>query len=396
MKRLIAVFFITLLSAIPGNSTETLPKTEPAAKSVVPQGKASPRKPKEPTYKVLSRMLQEQLGNQPWDISREFVERIIAEAPADSPELASALLATARYAASHERHGEAILYYQHWYENGKESDLAPDVMIELGREYRTVGAIASAIDAFYSAMRASRYGGTPLPATKAAQWEVAETSYQLHDWERSHKLFEMFTNGNREESLLTQSAYYRLGDCSRALGDHSQTVVDYTRALAHNPDHPFAPEARLELLNIYMKRENYDTALNCFHELAGLIQKMDTKNAIYWKRYSGEVLFMFMFRLHNHDLTLKILSALEELDQSEAWKKQLAYWRGLVDVKNSEWEAAVKDFHVASAAIPPSSSSAKVENSAVLDKEASAKYATICEWIVDFDQKQQNLLLPTP
>src|SRR2546430_382533 len=67
-----------------------------------------------PSPKDLVRLLREQLPHQRWDVSREVLDRIIAEAAPESDELSEALLISARYLSAHYHFGESILLYEHW------------------------------------------------------------------------------------------------------------------------------------------------------------------------------------------------------------------------------------------------------------------------------------------
>jgi tetratricopeptide (TPR) repeat protein len=198
----------------------------------------------------------------------------------------------------------------------------------------------------------------------------------------------MLTNGYREETLLTQSAFYRLGDCSRSMGDVNQMLVDYSRALAHNPNHPFAPEARTNLLKVYLQRENYDLALQTIHDMAALIVQMTPADAQFWKRRSGEALFRHMFKLRSNEQSLKILDALAELDTSAEWKSQVAEWKGLVHLDKTEWEQALANFLAATD--PKNKGSEKTTS----EFGMSVQYAHMCQWILDFHRKETELLLP--
>jgi tetratricopeptide (TPR) repeat protein len=369
---------------------------KPQAKPGADKGKHVVEKP---TPRDLLELLHRQLEHQSWDLSRAIVESIVNEAPLNSPEAAEALLLAARFAGEHQRHGESIVYYERWRKlSGQEGNLA-QVLVELGRQYRKIQAIKVAVDCFYSSMKQARLSQSgSIVAVKAAQWEVAETSYLLRDWERARKLFEMFTESYKDEDLLTQSAYYRMGDCSRELGDLRQTVVDYERALTHNPDHPFAPEARVGLLETFLKQENYPRALQVLSDLAESVVGMPMSQVSYWKRRSGEVLFRYMFHQSSPEITLKILETLGKIDASSEWQKQIGHWKGLVYLGEFKWDEALKSFpkEASDKAAPAEKVESAKASQDGMSSLSSSQYADYCQWILNFQKKQEELQLPLP
>lgn len=346
---------------------------------------------------LLLQLLRWQIEHQPWNVSQGLVERIVSAPSADPETIGAALLIAARYTSKLGKHGESIVFYERWRQLQIDEKLLPEVLVELGREYREIGAFRSALDSFYTAMRVTRQVESRLTSSiQMAQWEVAETSYRLHDWERARRLFELFADSNKEGDLLTQSAFYRMGDCSRMLGDAVQTVVDYQRSLAHNSEHPFAPEARMGLLEVFLDQEKYPLAFKTLDELVASLEPMNSSDVIYWKRRSGELLFRHMFQQSSKDVALQILNSLEKLDPAPSWQEQLAYWKGLVYLKKTDWEKARESFlkkwtneKTSTAKAEPKSLESKAENS-------SGKYADLCQWVLAYKRKVDDLRLLQP
>lgn len=364
-----------------------------------PSGAATPDHPDAPaahagepsslpdSLENLVQMLPAQLVAQPWEVGRPLVERIVSQAPLGSVPLQNALLTAARYAAAKQQYGEAILYYERWRLSAETDPRKPQVLIELGQQYREVGLIKSAIDCFYLSMRTVRISEkTSDPFARIAKWEVAETSYRAHDWKRARKLFDLFAKDGPSNNFLTQSAYYRMGDCSYAMGDRGQAIVDYQRALTYNNRHLFAPEARVVLLQIFLERDNNTLAHQVLRELAESIARMPPADALYWKRRSGEVLFREMARKHSFKLSFQILDVLAGMDPAPAWQGQVLFWRGLTNIEVSQWDQALANF----TNIPP----AAIQSSPIL--ASTPGYTNLCSWIVRTNQRIQDLQLPPP
>ncbi|MDD2710499.1 MAG: tetratricopeptide repeat protein [Verrucomicrobiae bacterium] len=340
-----------------------------------------------PSPEDLISILPQQLLRQPWEFSRQLIEKVLSEVPFDSRSFQDTLLLAARCTAANERYGESILYYERWRFSAQMDPRLPQVMVELGRQYRNLGLIKAATDYFYRTLRTARLTDkSSLPAVKSAQWELAETSFQLHDWERARRLFEMFTEANRESDSLTQSAFYRMGDCAFAAHEDSQAIVDYQRALSHNDQHAFAIQARINLLDIFLRRDNELMIFRTLHELAENIKKTPPAEAAHWKRLSGTVLFRQLFLKQSYELSKKIVDAMAALDESTPWQHQTAYWNGMVEIETGNWKPAIA--HLKSV------SGESIEKNPTI--ALAPRLADHCEWIVtkQKDLAERGLLPP--
>jgi tetratricopeptide (TPR) repeat protein len=357
---------------------------------------------KEPnTRSALFEVLKQQVKHQAWDLSRTLADKIVSDAPVGSREAYDALLLMARHAAAQSKHSESILYYERWrvmITQPDDQDVnMPQVLLELGREYRSLGAMKSAIDSFYRAMSvARRMQAGPSSVLKASQFEVAETTYSLQDWDRARRLFEMFTETYPdEEDNISQSAFYRIGDCYKALEDDSQTAINYQRALAHNSKHPMALEARMGLMEVFLKRENYPQVLQTLNELAASVTNMSPAEVLYWKRRSGELIFRYLFQNRSYESAYGILDALSKMDASTDWQDQIARWKALVHMGEEHWDKAIESFPkvkpLAAGVIKKSNPSSPSSN---LPSETDAKYAEICKWLLSIQKKEDELQLP--
>ncbi len=352
---------------------------------------------KKPTVADLVRLLREQLPHQRWDVSRGLLDRILAEAPPESDELSEALLISARYLSAHYHFGESILLYEHWLQAVNKDDDVPKVLVEMGIVYREVGAIKTAVDCFYRAMRVARQQHSNAEIIMVAQWQVAETSYQIHDWERSRRLFEMFTDGYHDDNPLTQTAYYRMGDCSKAMGFEDQAIVDYVRALSNNDENTLAPEARFGILEIALAKGNDDLVDRAVNDLSLTIARMAPIEVTYWKKRSGELLFRHLFEQRSDELASRILDVLDKLDADSAWREQIAYWRGILWIQRGEWNKAVLAFQAPHANNDSPGDAIKDEKkNASSVTQPATRFMEVCKWISDVLKKQDQLHLPDP
>jgi len=377
---------------------------KPAAEHITLSGTEMPAN--DTSLKTMVRLLERQLRRQSWDVSRKLMDLIALQSPAGSPELSEALLMIARYAASQRKHSEAVVYYERWRvamaQSDEEDAGMPRVLVELGREYRSMGSTRSALDSFYRAMTIARLiRGVPLQIIKIARWEVAETNYLMREWDMARRLYERFVDSHTESDLLNRTAFYRLGDCSRAVGDDNEAVIDYQRALAHDDQHVFAPEARLGLLEIFLERENNALALQTLNDLAESISKMRPEEAVYWRRRSGEVIFRHLFETRSYSTSFEILNALAGMDPSPAWQEQVSRWKGLVHIEVEQWDKAAENLAKKGPVPTEKTAKAPPRPAATFSGEQelltpSSKVGEICQWIVDYENKQEVLQLPTP
>jgi tetratricopeptide (TPR) repeat protein len=353
---------------------------------------------------ALLNVLQHQIQNQSWEISSALTERIIESAKPGSPEVFEALLLISHYAAEQGRHSEAILYLERWQaelaQSGAKNPNTAQSLLNLGREYRHVGAMKSAEDNFYAALASARASQGNPAIIKMAQWEIAETAYIKRDFERASHLFGMFTEGYNAADPMTQSAFYRIGDCYQSLSDENQAAIAYERALGNNDRHPMAPEAYLSLMEIFMKRENFTLVSKALKDLATSVSNRPATEINYWKRRSGEMLFRQLFDKGSYKSSSKILDSLALIDPSQAWQDQIKHWRARVHIGLAEWDKALENLPVAPAAVEVATTGT-IAPPNLKDKEPeidpiSLKYTEICKWIIETEKKQNDLRLPSP
>jgi tetratricopeptide (TPR) repeat protein len=381
-------------AASPGRpASDSNPNTSPLPKELL-----------DPKAKV--DFIRQQLDTQPLDTLRGMVEKIAAETPTDAPEsreaislLRQALLTMARRSVEFNNHSEAILYYERWRSLiGKADELDPTlapIFIELGRQYRQVGSALSAVEAFYRAMMFARQGGTESTLhLKTARWEVAETNYMSRSWDRARRLYEMFVETDGGNDFLTHTAYYRIGDCWRAQEEEAAAIVAYERALTHNPSHPFAQEARLGLLQMFLNRSNYDAAMKTLQEFTDVTSTLTPEEMVYWKRRSGEALFRHLFVEQDYERSYEILNSLARMDPSLAWQNQVARWKALVHIQKGEYPKAAGALAMTRQKVdgkePPPE--AVIPNKGVAISNGA--YLETCEWILEAQNRKKQLYLP--
>jgi len=356
--------------------------------------------------RAMVELLKRHLRHQSWEISRAVMEKLALQSPAGSADLREGLLLMARYAASQTWHGESILYYERWRtavaQAGGENPLLPRVLLELGREYRAAGSTPSAMESFYRAMTVARMM-TEVPGTvvRDARWEVAETTYQVGEWERALTLYELFTDTYQSTDLMTQTAFYRMGDCCRALGRENDTVINYERALAHNDRHPFASEGRLGLLEVFLKKDNRVLWQQALSDLAATFPGMRPEEMVYWKRRIGQALLPHVLRSRDYADSLRILDELRKLDASPSWQEQMGRWEGLVYIELGKYDEAVARFsskpapaETVGAAATPATAEAATPLAEPDVTVPTARFSELCGWLVDFQRKEGSLYLP--
>lgn len=380
-----------------------------------------PHKSDTEEVKEMLQLLKDQVDQLPLDTLKALTDKILEKSWAGSAEtieavkyFRKALLIGARHASELQNHSEAILDYERWKAYALQQDefdpQMASVLIELGREYRKVGSSLTAIETFYRAMTYGRQSAADVSVLRMARWEVAETTYLMKNWERARRLYEIFLDADEQKDFLTETAYYRVGDCWRAQGDENSMILSYQQALSNNDQHPYAPEARMALLQCFLDRENLPAWTKTLNEFADSVALMQPADAIYWKRRSGELLYGLLFKKQNYDKAFQVLQALEKMDpRNEEWLQQIARWKGLVYIQKKEWDnaksiLAAKQLSRPEETTPPTSPAStesaavpaeKKEPAQLEAKVPNTEFKDLCDWIQRSEKRKSDLGLPT-
>jgi tetratricopeptide (TPR) repeat protein len=358
--------------------------------------------PDEPTAGKMLEVLRSQVRFQSPEVSEALANAIIKMAPR-SAEAAESLLLLARTATSEKRYGDAIIYYEQWrllvFEEKLQTRETPIALLELGRAYRNIGALRIANETFYLVATTSRnVEKSASPIVKLAQWEVAETTFEIRDWERARKLYEMFIGTHTTSDPLSHSAFYRIAECEARLGNEDQEATSYQQALTYSPKHPKAAEAHFALMNIYLNHKNYPMASDSINLLSKSVAGSGAQEILSWKERVGESLFHHMFADHSYEYAENILDSLANMDPSTSWQQQVKRWRALSSLAEGKFETAVDLLPKPNASQPATAEALEAaivaEQKERDDSQATLQsYAETAQWILDFKKKQRDLEL---
>ena len=269
-----------------------------------------------------------------WDAAEIAFRQILKSNRAIRDDLPNALLGLARVYRRQGSYTKAAAIYERFLADYPTSDQVPDALLELGRTHRALGAHQLAFARFYnvinSTLKLSSEGFAHYQTlAKTAQFEIAETHFQLGDFAEANKYFSRLSlldlaPADRARAQF-KSAY------SLYLGNEYDGAVKALRTfLDQCPQDENVPEARyllsLSLRTLGRKQEALDTTLQLLRTEQG---NTDPKRWSYWQRRTGNQLANDFFQNGDTLNALAIYQGLAALSPEPAWNLPVTYQIGL-------------------------------------------------------------------
>jgi TolA-binding protein len=227
---------------------------------------------------------------------------------------------------------KAAAVYEKFLKEFPEDGRVPDVLLDLGRTHRALGAHKMAIARFYSVLNST----LKLPAdafdhyqllAKTAQFEIAETHFESGNYAEAGKFFARLRLLDLAP-VDRARAHFKSAYAMQLAGDSEGAVTTLRTYLDQWPQDENVPEARFLLATTLRKLGRTDEALN---ETFALLreEKRDASNESkrwsYWQRRTGNQLANEFF--HNGDTAnaLAIYQGLASLSPDPAWQLPVLY-----------------------------------------------------------------------
>ena len=267
----------------------------------------------------------------------EIAFRQVLNQKAPLAETKSALLGLAKM---HRKQGaltKAAAIYEKYLKEYPSDERVPDALLDLGRTLRAMGATKLAIARFYNVINST----LKLPSedgfehyqllAKTAQFEVAETYFQVGDFAEATKFFSRLRMLDLASSDRAR-AHFKSAYSQYLLSDYESAVTTLRAFLEQWPSDENVPEARY-LLSVSLRNlKRPQDALVATLELLRAEQAhvdADPKRWAYWQRRTGNQLANEFFSSGDIANALHIYQALAALTPELAWKIPATYQVGL-------------------------------------------------------------------
>jgi TolA-binding protein len=328
-----------LLAGALGAETAPAPLAEPAAPPAAPEHPAAPAEHAAPSADEHDRevkgllTLGTTLTERGDYAAAEIAFRQLLEerkfAPADKH---TALIGLARMYRRQGAFVKAAAIYERFIKDYPDEERLPDVMLDLGRTLRDMGAYKLAISRFYSVinstLKLSSGGFTHYQQlARTAQFEIAETHFASGDFAEAGKFFLRLRLLDLAPADRARAHF--MAARAQQLDHDSETAVTTLRSFLEQwPDDENAPEARYLLATTLRQLNRTDDALAVTLDLLKSEQpktESDPRRWAYWQRKTGNQLANEFFQNGDTTSALAIYQGLLSLSSDAAWQLPVKY-----------------------------------------------------------------------
>ncbi|HUG11238.1 MAG TPA: tetratricopeptide repeat protein [Opitutaceae bacterium] len=227
----------------------------------------------------------------------------------------------------------------------------PEVLLDLGRTLRAMGAHALAISRFYSVINSTLkipgdgYAQYHLLA-RTAQFEIAETHFETGNYSDAGKFFGRLRL--LELAPVDRArAHFMAGRAKQLSGDLDSAVQTFRAFLEQWPDAEQAAEAGYLLATTLRELNRSEEALVATHTLLRSASSRSAANPrlwSYWQRRTGNQLANDLFQSGNVLGALGLYEALSLLSEDPNWRIPVTYQIGLCHERLLDTERARRTY----------------------------------------------------
>ena len=285
-----------------------------------------------------------------------------------------ALLGLARM---HRKEGtltKAVAVFERFLKDYPGDARVPEVLLDLGRTQRAMGAHQIAITRFYSVINST----LKLPKegfdhyqqlAKTAQFEIAETHFQSGNFAEAQRFFSRL----RLLDLVPEDrarAHFKAAYAQHLGGDLEGAVRTFRDYLEQWPDDENVPEARYLLaVDLHALRRTQEALAVTLDLLRAEKSRVatDPKRWAYWQRRTGNQLANEFFQNGDPLNAHTLYTALAALSDEPSWQLPVSYQLALCYERLGMTDRAASTYERIAAAIDP----AQLPNLAELGRMAS-------------------------
>jgi tetratricopeptide (TPR) repeat protein len=269
--------------------------------------------------------------------SAEVAYRQILDRPEFSVEdQKPALLGLARMYRKSNNLTKSAAIYEKFIKEFPDESRVPDVLLDLGRTLRDMGAYKLALSRFYSVINSTLKVDAQAfdhyqQLAKTAEYEIAETYYESAQFADAGKYFtrlQLLDLGPADRArALFMAAHSQL-----LAGDNDNAVRTLRSFLDQWPTDENVPEARFLLATTLRDMKRPQEALEITLDLLRNAQTKagaDGRALAYWQRRTGNMLANDFFQNGDTMSALTIYNRLIAMDTNPAWALPVSYQIGL-------------------------------------------------------------------
>lgn len=243
-----------------------------------------------------------------------------------------ALIGMARCYRKQGTYTKAAAIYEKYLKEFPEDGRVPDVLLDLGRTLRAMGAHKLAIARFYSVLNST----LKLPAdafdhyqllAKTAQFEIAETHFESGNYADAGKFFSRLRLLDLAPADRAR-AHFKSAYALQLAGETDAAIATLRTYLEQWPHDENVPEARFLLATTLRKIGRSDEALaETFALLRGekTQSEAEPKRWSYWQRRTGNQLANEFFHAGDTPHALAIYQGLAALSNEPSWQLPVLY-----------------------------------------------------------------------
>ncbi len=222
--------------------------------------------------------------------------------------------------------------YERFLKDNPDDARIPEIMLDLGRTLRAMGAHKLALNRFYSVINSTLklnsdgFSQYQLLA-RTAQFEIAETLYEAGDFAEAGKFFLRLRLLDLAP-VDRARAHFKAACAQRLNHDIEAAAITLRAYLEQWPDDENIPEARYLLASTLRQLNRLPEALAATLDLLQAEQARsgtDTRRWTYWQRRTGNQLANEFFQAGDTLNALAIYRGLAALAPEPAWRLPVVY-----------------------------------------------------------------------
>lgn len=227
---------------------------------------------------------------------------------------------------------KAAAIYEKFLKEFPDDHRVPEVLLDLGRTLRAMGAHRLAIARFYSVINSTLKISPAEPdhyqlLARTAQFEIAETHYEAGNFTEAGKFFVRLRLLDLAPADRAR-AHFKAAYSQKLAGDLETSVLTLQSFLEQWPDDENSPEAAYLLATTLRQLNRLNESLAVTRELLESVKSRSRQNPqlwAYWQRRTGNQLANDFFQNGQIMSALGLYQGLASLSNDPAWLLPVTY-----------------------------------------------------------------------